>query len=379
MLTLHRVPFQDADWPRMDAMPDRVVFQTREWLEFVATTQRAEPVLAVVHDGATDAGYFTGLLIKRFGVRILGSPFPGWATDYLGFNLATGVNRRAAAEALIRFAFGPLRALHVELCDRYLRPEDLHGSRFEIDCSHRTFVIDLTGDEADVFAHMTSACRRAVRKGVKVGVHVEVASGQSFADEYYEQLRAVFARQSLVPTYSVQLVRQLIRHLEGTDRLLLLRALDPDDRPIATSIFLAFNDTAHFWGGASVREHQILRPNEAMFWYAMRWAREKGCSTMDMGGGGEYKRRYGAQELRVPRFRCSRMPFLAVLRNAAEAMVDARQSLRGRREARTIASNISAAGPRANVSDRRRRAANHRTTGDVAHTGSKRPGPGPLP
>lgn len=331
MLTLHRLRPQDTDWERMDAMPDRVVFQTREWVEFIATTQNAEPVLAVVRDSGVDVGYFTGLIVKRLGVRILGSPFPGWTTDYLGFNLESGVSRREAAEALLRFAFGPLHCLHVELCDRYLLREDLDGSRYMIDCSHRTFVIDLTGDESDVFARMTSACRRAVRKGSKVGVQVEVANGLSFADEYYGQLEGVFARQSSVPTFDLERVRELIRHLEKTDRLLLLRALAPDGRGIATGIFLAFNGMAHFWGGASVREQQILRPNEAIFWTAMRWARERGCSTMDMGGGGEYKTRYGARELRVPRFRCSRVPGLASLRNAAEAIVEARLILRARR------------------------------------------------
>lgn len=332
MLTLHRLRAEDADWGRMDSMADRVVFQTREWVDFVAKTQNAESVLAVVRDRGVDVGYFTGLIVKRFGVRILGSPFPGWTTDYLGFNLVAGVSRSDAAEALPRFAFGPLRCLHVELCDRYLTREDLDGTRYETDTSKRTFVVDLAGDESDVFARMTSACRRAVRKSVKVGVRVEVAHGPSFADEYYAQLKEVFARQSLVPTYGVEHVRELIRHLEKTGRLLLLRAVAPDGRRIATGIFLAFNGVAYFWGGASVREQQILRPNEAVFWSAMRWAREMGCSTLDMGGGGEYKTRYGARELRVPRFRCSRLPGLASLRKAAEAVVDARQSIRGRRE-----------------------------------------------
>jgi CelD/BcsL family acetyltransferase involved in cellulose biosynthesis len=333
LLTLHRLRPQDVDWERMDAMPDRVVFQTREWVEFVANTQNAEPVLAVVRDSDVDVGYFTGLIVKRLGVRILGSPFPGWSTDYLGFNLVAGVSRRHAAEALLRFAFGPLRCLHLELCDRHLSSGELDDSRYETDCSKRTFVVDITGDESDVFARMTSACRRAVRKGVKNGVQVEVASGLSFADEYYLQLQGVFARRSLVPTFDLERVRALIRHLEQTDHLLLLRALAPDGRGIATGIFLAFNDTAHFWGGASVREQQILRPNEAIFWYAMRWARERGCSTLDMGGGGQYKTRYGARELRVPRFRCSRIPGLASLRNAAEVVVEASLNLRGRRAA----------------------------------------------
>lgn len=313
-------------------MADRVVFQTREWLEFLATTQRAEPVLAVVRDDGVDVGYFTGLIIKYFGIRVLGSPFPGWTTDYLGFNLAAGVSRRDAAEALLEFAFGPLRCLHVELCDRYLHIGDLDDSRYATDWSHRTFVVDLSGAESDVFARMKSAKRSAVRKGMRVGVQVEAARGLSFAEQYYEQLQRVFARQRLVPTYDAERVRELIRRLEKTDNLLLLRALAPNGRPIASAIFLAFNGMAHFWGGASVPEHHTLRPNEAIFWYAMRWARERGCAILDMGGGGEYKREYGALELRVPRFRCSRIRMLASLRNAAEVAVNSRQRLRGRQE-----------------------------------------------
>ena len=333
MLMLHRLRIDDADWDRVEAMPGRLVFQTREWVEFVAATQGAEPVLAAVRDGERDVGWFTGLVVTRLGVRILGSPFPGWTTDYLGFNLEDGVSRREAADALLRFAFGPLRCLHVELCDRYLAADDLAGSRFEVDLSRRTFVLDLTGSESDLFARLTSPCRRAVRRGAKVGVRVEVAHGRSFADEYHEQLQEVFARQSLVPTYGVERVRALIDRLEGTGRLLLVRALAPDGTRIATGIFLAHHDTAHFWGGASVREHQILRPNEAVFWHAMRWARERGCTSLDFGGGGQYKTRYGARELRVPRFRCSRVALLARLRDAAEKLVDARMALRGRRDA----------------------------------------------
>jgi len=326
---LERICYQRADWDRINAFPDRIVFQTREWVDFLAKTQNAEPVLAVVCDAGEEVGYFTGLIVRRFGLRILGSPFPGWTTDYLGFNLAPGACRREAAKALIEFAYRRLRCAHVELRDRHLRVGDLDGSRWEADSSRKTFLVDISGDESEVFARMSSACRRAVRKGIKAGVRAQVAEGEGFADEYYQQLRGVFARQSLVPTYSVERVRDLIHYLEGTGRLLLLRALANDDRGIATGIFIAFNGTAYFWGGASVREDQILRPNEAIFWAAMKWARAKGCSTLDMGGGGEYKRRYGGRELWVPWFRSSRVPGLAEMRNAAKAVVEVSQHWRG--------------------------------------------------
>src|SRR5215210_423914 len=74
MLRLEALDFERVDWPALDAFADRVVFQTREWLTFVARTQRALPVVAAVRDRRGLVGYFTGLVVRRYGVRMLGSP-----------------------------------------------------------------------------------------------------------------------------------------------------------------------------------------------------------------------------------------------------------------------------------------------------------------
>ena len=316
MLSLQLFDADGSDWERMDASPDRVIFQTREWLEFISRTQDAEPVVAAVMDEGEIVGYFTGMTVRRFGLRILGSPFPGWTTASMGFNLIDGVDRRAAAQALVRFAFGPLRCAHLELKDRRLGTEEVARLGFQQEPSI-TFEVDLAPSEEAIFARMTSACRRAVRKGERVGVRVEEAPAAGFAEEYYAQLEDVFAKQGLRPTYGVDRVRELIRCLEPTGRLLLLRALGPGGERIATGIFPAMNGTAYFWGGASWRSHQILRPNEAIFWYAMRYWRARGMTVLDMGGGGDYKRRYGAHEVVVPFLRRSRFAAVGLMRDLA--------------------------------------------------------------
>ena len=241
------------------------------------------------------------------------------------------MSRRAAAAALLPFAVRSLRCAHVELKDRRLEaPAELDGLGFESDPT-LTYEVDLGGEEADVLGRMSSACRRAIRKAEKSRVTVVEASGAGFADDYYAQLEGVFARQSLVPTYGVERVRALIECLEPTGRLLLLRVLASDGRSIATGIFPAFNGTAYFWGGASLRADQILRPNEAMFWYAMRHWRARGMTTLDLGGAGDYQRRYGPREVWLPHFRRSRLPGLGLLRSAAREAARRRQAWRGRR------------------------------------------------
>jgi hypothetical protein len=326
-LRLERLELDDVDWDRLDAFPDRVLFQTREWLEFVARTQGAEPVVAAVVDGPETVGYFTGLVLERYRLKILGSPFPGWTTDSMGFNLEPEASRRDAAAALVPFAFGPLGCVHLELKDRRLHESDVSGLGFQ-STPTLTYEVDLTADEDALFGRMTSAGRRAIRKSVKDGVLVEEASGLEFADEYYAQLEEVFAKQALRPTYGVSRVRELIRCLEPTGRLLLLRARSPDGEPIATALFPALNGYAYFWGGASWRHGQQHRPNEAIFWYAMRYWKERGMGVLDLGGGGDYKRKYGATELWLPFARVSRFRALMVLREGARRLAQVRQRRR---------------------------------------------------
>ena len=78
MAKFERIPLQSAEWREaLAGFPDRIVFQTPEWLAFLAETQGVEPVLAVLKDGSDTLGYVTGVILKKFGLRIFGSPIPG--------------------------------------------------------------------------------------------------------------------------------------------------------------------------------------------------------------------------------------------------------------------------------------------------------------
>jgi CelD/BcsL family acetyltransferase involved in cellulose biosynthesis len=319
MLRLQRVEPTAALWADRATYPDRLIFHTEPWLRFVAQSQRAEPVLATITDGRAAVGHFTGLLTRRYGLRILGSPMAGWTTSYVGFNLEPSTPRRAALEALLPFAFGDLGAAHLELRDRGLAEADLGGLGLRW-AAAPTAVIDLAPAEEALFGAMASACRRNIRKAAKSGVTIEEVSGDdhTFAEEFYDQLRDVFAKQNLVPTYSIERVRALIRNLTPAGSLLLLRARDPEGRCIATAVLPWYHRTMYFWGGASYRSHQHLRPNEALIWHALRWAKSRGVTEFDFVGGNAYKAKYGTTEVAVPWARRSRSPLVAGLRDAAK-------------------------------------------------------------
>jgi hypothetical protein len=343
MLELRRLHLDECDWDAIDSRHDRVIFQTREWLSFIAATQGAEPVVCAVLDAGQVRGYFTGCVIRRYGVRILGSPFPGWTTSYMGFNLDEDVSRHDAVHALLGSASRTLRVPYIELRDRRLLAEDAAalGLRHEW---FTTFEVDLSPTDEELFARMKGSARTSIRKAEKVGVVVEEADDPSFADEYYAQLEDVFAKQSLRPTYGVDRVRALIEHVHPTGRLLLLRARNPDGDCIATAIFPAMNGTAYFWGGASWRSQQTMHPNEAVFWYAMRYWKQRGVTTLDMGGGGDYKRKFGVVDLAVPHVSHSRFAGLTSMRAAAQYL---HTSERLRRLRMSVLGRPDAAGRRA--------------------------------
>lgn len=331
-----RLPLQDVPWQQLDAYDDRVLFQRREWLAFLQQTQRAEPVVAVLKDGVQEVGYFSGALVTRFGVRVLGSAMPGWSTQYMGFNLRPGVSRAAALAALIPFAFDELRCAHVEVSDRAMTVDDLAGTGLRYD-PVRTFAADLSADEDIILSRMTAGTRQNLRKAVRMGVTVEEAEPEGFAEEYYRQLQDVFAKQRLVPTYGLDRVEALVDHLHPTGRLQLLRVRSADGISIATALVAGHGKVAYFWGGASWREHQRLRPNELLFWHAFRTWKGRGALEFDFGGGGEYKRKYGAVELFVPQVRCSRWKMLDAARGAARRSVLARQQAVGALRSRSQA------------------------------------------
>ena len=318
--------FNEVDWDTLDKFKDRTIFQTKEWLQFVSTTQNADPVIAVIKEDNEIIGYFTGLIIKKLGVKILGSPFAGWNTNYMGFNFFNEVDKSKVIQELQNFVFKYLNCQFIELVDTKLGIKDCIGFDYK---SMSGYEIDLRQDEEKLLSNMKSACRRCIRKAKKSGVIIEHAKDISFADEYYNQLIDVFAKQKLVPTYNKQRVVNLIKYLHPTNRLLLLKALNQDGICIATGIFPAMNESMYFFGGASLREYQILRPNEAIMWYAMKYWKSHGIKYFDMCGGGEYKEKYGSYKKKHIKYFKAKYKLLLYFRNYAEKSFYIRTQIKG--------------------------------------------------
>jgi CelD/BcsL family acetyltransferase involved in cellulose biosynthesis len=181
---LERMPYDPATWRTIVAAhEDADVYHGVEWLEFLRASQAAEPVVATVRANGRPIGHFVGAIVRRLGVRILGSPLRGWTTPSMGFLLEPGADRRAAAEALRTFAFRELGCLHVELADRHLTPADMAGAGFELELDP-TFRLDLRPSEEELLSGIRRTSRQEIRKALRAGVRAELATDDTFVDEF---------------------------------------------------------------------------------------------------------------------------------------------------------------------------------------------------
>lgn len=321
MLTAELLPPGKLDLEALDRFDDRLFSQRWPWLTFLASFTGGDIVVAALCRGHDVVGYASGVRFLALGmIPVLGSPFRGWTTPYIGFNLRPGSPRGEALAAFTRLAFGELGCVHLELSDRYLAPEEATRRGYAVRPieNYRT---DLTQSEERIFASMTSACRRAIRKADKSGLVVEEAEPAGFAAEYHAQLRDVFGKQRLRPTYSCARVERLIEHVHPSGNLLLARVREPGGRSIATGIYPGFGRAGFLWGNGSLREYQILRPNEALHWFALRYWRRRGMREFDWGGAGDagsYKAKYGGTPFTAVAVRMSRFRLVQLARDTAE-------------------------------------------------------------
>ncbi len=324
-----RIDFSSVDQEELDSYHDRDVHQTLGWVNFIAENKSAEPALARLMENGQTLGYFTGLIENKFGFRILGSPFRGWSSLYMGFNLNPGVPRSKAVKALKDFALNDLKCHHTEVLDRYVTSDDYSQDQWTT-WIWNSFEVDLTRPEDEIFRSFEKDCKRSIRKSAKNGVYIEPADDMEFAHEYYDQLKEAYGLRGLTPPYGLDRVKDLIKNLLPTGKLLLLRARDPEGKCIATGLFPAWNRNMYSWGAAGWKDAQSLRPNEALLWEAMRYWKSKGIKVYDMTGQFDYKRKYNPIEIQTPWLRKSKYKFLETLRNTAKSAYPIYQETRGR-------------------------------------------------
>ena len=311
MISFRRISTEDMPWDELSEFAGANIFHTRPWIDFLTDFLGAEPVVAAVQSDGQVQGYFMGLITKKFGFKILGSPFRGWNTYFMGFNLMPGISYHDVLQAFPKFAFDELNCHFLMIIDANLKWNELISLPYHVK-EINNYALNLTKSEEVLFANMQNRfARRSIRRAGKKGVIVEETTDSGFVDEFYAQHMDVNARKSLAPYFGLDFVRQMIAHLLPTGNLLLLRARNSEGVCIATHIDLVFNKVAVAWGAASSQEYLHLNPNELIYWYAMKRLKSMRIDVFQLGDGvRQFKEKLGAFKVQTFRLMKAKNPLL---------------------------------------------------------------------
>lgn len=318
---------QPDSWDKaISDFDSKFLFHHSAWLSFLEETQHGKVIRFRIVEHGKVKGYFVGLLIKKGPIKILGSPLSGWTTEYMGPIVNKGFDWDKFLIALDDIC-RQWRIHHVELCNPFLDPDMMRKKGYAVS-EGITYIVSLSSNEDQMWKNLKKkSCQYAIRKAKKEGLIVQENSTPFFIDEYYRELKEVFAKQRLIPTYPIERVRSLFKNLQPNSLFAL--QVKNGDEIIATGVFPHDDRCIYFFGGASWIRFHYLCPNELLHWTAMTLSAKLGIQQYNMCGGGSFKPKFGGEQVPVYRFYKSYSIAARLGREIFKSVFYAKQKLRG--------------------------------------------------
>ena len=273
-----------------------------DWISFLQQNQKGKPILLEICSQGVPIAYFVSVLVKKMGIKVLGSPFEGWLTPDMGFIVLSEIDYDKAICSIVDYSFRKIRCHYVQICDKKIN-NDIVSIKHKIDYT-QLLSLDLTKTEEEILNGFTKNGRRDVRASQRKGIIVKrVPFNYEFADIYYNQLIDVFAKQGLKPNYKKEKVYEMVDFLkDNQENVLALEALNSDGVVVATVFSFGKNEWAYYVGAASFRQYQGDLPNEALFWEFVLFWKSQGIKHLDLMGYRKYKMKYNPAIIEQPRF-----------------------------------------------------------------------------
>lgn len=176
--------------------------------------------------------------------------------------------------------------------------------------------INLQKSEEDLLASFRKSTRRSLRKALKNDVNVEISNSECAMQDFY-RLNCITRKHHGLPPQPFKFFKNLHGQIIRRKRGMIILGFHKK-RILAGAVFVHFGNQAIYKYGASDRTLQHLRPNNLIFWEAIKWYSRNGYETLNLGrtdisnsGLLQFKRGWGGIEspLIYYRFRLSENSF----------------------------------------------------------------------
>lgn len=144
-----------------------------------------------------------------------------------------------------------------------------------------TVVLDLNRSEDDLLAAMKIRTRYNVRLALRKGIVVRQGT-ESDIPAFHRLLLATGGRQGFSPHPEEYFLR--VWRVLGSRGHAKLFLADYEGETLSALFLIAFGPSVYAWRAAWSGRHGSRRPNEAVQWGAIRWARSQGYQHYDFEG-----------------------------------------------------------------------------------------------
>ncbi len=270
-----------------------------EWDDFVRSTAGGHHVQTSYWAIAKQAIGWTALrVILRNGSRIVGGsqllirkcPVIGNVSYVTKGPLLADQDPQAAhllIARLLQFAAErKIRLLSVQppndaqyICD-ILKAHGFRRSSIELS-PVASILVDLSKDPSALLNLVRRQTRQNIRRGLQAGIRVEEGDSND-VKQFYRLYCMTGDRQKFLP-YPQRYYESMMSAFERHERMRLLFAKYKEE-PVSVLLLVLFRDTviAKIFGWSG--RYRELRPNEALFWGSILWAKEQGYRTFDLEG-----------------------------------------------------------------------------------------------
>ena len=296
---------QPDEWDDLlENFPQHTVFHRRSWLETVEEEKKlGNSKLKLISVGNENSviAVWPFFLARKGPIRVIGSPFPGTSTPYLGPLFSEGTDpsktmRLIHQDGVIRGSFHACRTLDQP------EPINIENLGYKKVRRFKTYIIDLRQDESLLWSRLKSECRNRIRKAKKSNIEIRREHGIGFLNDFWPMALDVFAKARRQPSYTRQFLDLICHRLESDGRLLVLTAFLSQKR-IGSLILPYDSHTMYYWAGASDAQYNRYAPNNLLHWEAILEARKLGLKRYDFvstkGSRGDFKRKFGPEAFEV--------------------------------------------------------------------------------
>ena len=323
-----------ARWDEIIArFPGCRIVHRRAWIQSLEASGLGRPLHLIYERGGDIVGCLPGLLANVGPFRMFGSPMPGWQSVSMGpvFDRSR-VTSRELTELLVPMLESRYGVDHIEMISTTLDEEDMGALGFRGE-PMVTFRAPLDPEDTQrTFRAMKESARRNVKRGAKLGLSVRLGVDSAFVDDHYAQITAVFARGGNVVPFGRARLAAFVDHMQASGSLIAASVFLPDGvTRISTATFTVDQSELLLWMWAHDVRYRWYRPTEMMTWAIMQAAMERGCTTLDFMGRGDFKAVFGGQPLTEKyRWVRSRRMWITRARDLAGLGFRWQQAVRGR-------------------------------------------------